>query len=119
MNLIEQIARFLRGEGIPAVCGFLPPTPDRVTAVYASDLRRPRDEDGARIQIVCRGDMSADMALNDAVHVAALLDDFAGLLTADGAYILRIRLENGPAGLSADQNNRPEYSLNLRVWYCD
>lgn len=118
MSLIEQIARYLRGEGIPAVCGFMPASPDRMTAVYAADLRRPHDEDGARIQFICRGDRGIDAAMDDAVRIVALLDEYEGMLVADGDYILRAQLESGPAGLSADQNNRPEYSVNFRIWYC-
>ncbi|MEG1515154.1 MAG: minor capsid protein [Clostridia bacterium] len=119
MNLIEQIARYLMGEGLPVVCGFMPQAPDRVTCVYASDLRMPRDEDGARVQLICRGDRAIDTALDDAMRASRLLDGFEGMLVAGGAYILRAQLESGPAGLSADQNNRPEYSVNFRVWYCE
>lgn len=118
MTIIEQVARYITGQGFPAVCGFLPQSPDRISAVFASDLRTTSDPDGARIQIITRAGRDTTTALNDAVMIAQLLDGFTGAFTVGGNYILQVQLESGPAGMQTDQNNRQEYSTNYRVWYC-
>ena len=120
MNIVDQIGHYLQGQ-MPKVNfsqGLMPPAPDRCIVVFAIDLNPNRDG-GVRVQLRIRGDGSPSMALGDAEKAASLLDDFEGLLSAEGNYINRITVENGPAHLGADQNSRQEYSINLMVYYCD
>ncbi len=120
MTLSEQLARFLAAEypDIAMTHGQMPQAPDRCVTVFGSDLRTAGAPDGARLQVRVRGDTSGSMAANDAQTIADRLDDFTGLFTPDGHYIVRVSLESGPAHLGADQNQRQEYSVNFRVWYC-
>mgnify|MGYP001336640471 CR=1 FL=1 len=121
MNLSEQLARWLEPQFPASVVthGFMPETPDRCIAVYGADLRTLGDSDGARLQIRVRGDRTASMAADDAQVLANLLDDYHdGVWVPDAAYIIRVHVESGPAHIGADQNNRQEYTLNLRVWTC-
>lgn len=119
MLITEQIAQFLNGHGICAVTNFMPPEPSRMACVYASDLRTPSDPEGARVQVIFRGERADNLGLLDAAKAAAYLDGFHGLLCADGSYVINIDIESGPAAMGADNNNRCEFSLNLRVWTCD
>lgn len=120
MVLIEQAARYIQGAtGITCSYGALPQTPARCIAVFGSDVRTPRDTDGARIQVQIRGpDTGGAIPATDADAVAMLLDDFSGIFHPSGNYIVRVQLENGPTAIGADANNRQLYSLNFRVWYC-
>ncbi len=119
MLITEQLARYLNGQGIQAVTNFMPPEPSRMACVYASDLRTPSDADGARVQIVFRGERADNLGLLDAAKAAACLEGFQGLLCAEGSYVINIDIESGPAAMGADNNNRCEFSLNLRIWTCD
>ena len=121
MLLIEQVARYLRAAipGLSVTYGFMPQAPSRIATVLASDTREPGDEDGARVQVLIRGpDQDGATPAQDADAVVAALRDYVGLLTSQGDYIIRIDLVNGPANIGADQNNRQQYSVNFRVWYC-
>ena len=114
------MARYIQSAtGIPGSFGVLPQDPARCFAVFGSDVRRPGDTDGARIQVQIRGpDAGSAIPATDADTISGLLDDFSGLFHADGNYIVRVDLESGPASLGADNNNRQLYSINFRVWYC-
>ena len=63
-------------------------------------------------------DAGSAIPAQDADRVVEALDDFTGLFTSDGYYIVRVRLESGASQIGADQNNRQQYSANFRVWYC-
>ncbi len=119
MSIVDQIGTYLAGQmpGTNISQGAMPPMPDRCVTVFGTDLNSSSTS-GMRVQILVRGDSSPTMALDDAETVAELLDEFEGLLTADGNYINRIRIENGPAHIGADENSRQEYTINLRVWFC-
>lgn len=118
MELTELIADFLRGSGFHACSGFLPQSPDRAVAVYATGLRPQGDDEGSRFQIITRSEPTSDTALADAMQIADMLDDFSGILTIDSPYFQRIMLESGAAALGADENGRVSYSLNFRAWMC-
>jgi len=118
MELTELVADFLRGSGFYACSGFLPQSPDRAAAVYATGLRPKGDDEGSRFQIIVRSDPTGDTALADAMQIADLLDDFSGILAIDSPYFQRITLENGATALGADENGRVSYSLNFRAWVC-
>lgn len=119
MSIVDEIWTFLEGNmpDVTITQGIMPAAPDRCAMVRGTDLNSS-GENGERVQILIRGDSSPSMALGDAQEVASLLDDFEGLLCADGHYVQRINIENGPAHLGVDQNRRQEYSINLRVFYC-
>lgn len=119
MEMTEHIALYLRGYGFPqATSGEMPATPDRALTVYATGVRPRRDQDGSRFQILVRSEPGTDTALQDALYVADLLDDFEGMLTPDGPYFQRIELQSGAANLGLDANRRLTYSLNFIAYTC-
>ena len=118
MELIEHIAAFLIGNGIPAVSGLMPTDPDRIAVVYATGVRPHGDDEGSRFQVIVRSEPDADTAIADSMRIADLLDDFSGITGIDSPYFARILLEGGAAALGADENRRLLYSLNFRAWIC-
>ena len=118
MELTELVARFLRGNGFYACSGFLPQSPDKAAAVFATGLRPRGDDEGSRFQIIVRSEPTGDTALADAMRIADMLDDFNGILAIDSPYFQRVTLETGVAALGADENGRTSYSLNFRAWIC-
>jgi len=119
MSIVDQIGWYLaaRMPDVNVSQGLMPAMPDRCLAVFGSGLNAGA-EHGMRVQIRVRGDDSPGMALGDAETTAELLDDFEGLLHADGHYITRVLIESGPSHIGVDQNQRQEYSVNLRVFAC-
>lgn len=119
MELTGHIADYLRTNGFPNACGgILPQQPDRAQAVIATGVRPRRDEDGSRFQVLLRGSPQSEDALEDAMNIIDLLDDFSGITSPDSPWFGRIRLEGGANNLGADENRRLLYSLNFRAWYC-
>ena len=120
MSIVDELGKYLAGmlQGVNVSQGLMPAEPARCTMVRGTDLN-PSGEDGARVQIIVRGDNSPFVALGDAEEIAVMLDGFEGLLAYEGRYVNRITIENGPAHIGVDQNGRQEYTINIRIFYCD
>lgn len=116
-HLVEQIVTFLGNElpeDILVSQGRMDSgMTDRCATVFC------RDGATGRVQVLVRGDRFPDMALNDASAIYELLDDFTGLFTPDGNYILNIETITGPAHIGLDQNDRHQYSMTFQVYYCE
>ncbi|NLI05379.1 MAG: hypothetical protein GX483_08995 [Actinomycetaceae bacterium] len=125
-NLLEDIALHLEFEGfgqLPDIdqdgdiyYGKLPDKPDAAIGVLSRDAGYSGSSQGARIQLIVRGN-STDESFEKAVKITETLHDFIGFLAGDRASV-NIVVENGPAGIGADIKNREMYSINLRVYYC-
>lgn len=128
MTIIEQLARYLAAKlALPfegavsgaVFFGYLPAAPVKAVCVYASDLRAPGDQDGARVQIVIRSDADGAWPLEKAVEIMRLLDERRDLLfTADGDYISRVETESGFEFAGLENNATQMYAANFRVYYC-
>lgn len=119
MELTEHIANFLRTNGFAgATSGVMPHEPDRITAVFATGVKKRQDSEGSRFQIIVRSEPDNDTALSDAMRIEELLDDFSGITSIESPYFSRIVSESGVSKFDVDEKRRVLYSLNFRAWYC-
>lgn len=127
MNLLEEIAYHLEFERLGKVpnetedgniyYGKLPDDPSNAIAIMSSDSSFAGSEQGARIQILVRGE-SFKKAYNKSVEIVEAINYFSGFLHGDGMNA-SIFVENGPSGLGTDGKKRELYSINIRVYYCN
>ncbi|MBR3503796.1 MAG: hypothetical protein IKO07_06080 [Clostridia bacterium] len=127
MNLIEQVARHLEFCGFGTVAdsetegdifwGHMPDKPDECVCVLSTDSSYAGSTDGARVQIITRGN-STKYPYELSQAIAEELADFEGFLAGDGAGA-SIKIMNASQGLGADGVRRELYSTNIRVKYCD
>lgn len=128
MNLIEHIADHLDFEGFGQIStieqdgnifwGEMPDSPDLSICVYSTDSGYGGSEDGARIQIMCRGavgDVRTPYELSCSITDA--LADYNGYLHGDGPKVIIEALQTA-LGAGIDTSGRHFYSSNYRVYYC-
>lgn len=128
MNLIEHIADHLDFEGIGTLAtlheegnlywGEMPDMPDLAVSVNSTDSSYGGSEEGARIQIICRGavgDVRAPYELS--CRITDVLEGFNGYLHGDGPQVIIKTLQTA-LGVGKDTRGRHLYTSNYRVWYC-
>lgn len=129
MHLIEQMAFQFEIEGFGTVAtdtaagniftGIMPQEPDISIALFVSNSRPPGDDQGSLVQVIVRGEALKPLtALTPAQEIADTMEEWDGFLNGDGFHA-KITVENGPSDIGVDSNQRPQYSINLRVYYCD
>lgn len=117
MELMEQLECWFQGEGYTAKNGYMPATPDRAVAVYATDLRDSGDPLGSGVLIHVRGERQGNGAMTNAVRICRALNGFEGLLVPDGGEIVRVETEMGPGSAGLDSAQRPFFAMTLRVFW--
>ena len=128
--LIGEIGSYLQAQGLGTLnlttaagtiyLENLPPEPDAVVMIRStggteSDVRLAYDNVTA--QILVRGGADALAATQElAQGIYDALHGFIGQFVGGGLWIIAcIGVSGGPAYIGADENDRPEYSLNFRL----
>lgn len=127
MNLLEQFARHIEFLGHGTVAdentpgdifwGWTPDSPSECVTVFSSDSAYAGAPNGARIQMIVRGN-SPKSAYERSQAIVEDLVDFQGFLAGDGANVF-VQVENSSTGIGSDQKKREMYSSNFRVFYCE
>ena len=128
MNLIEHIADHLDFEGVGKLAtleedgnifwGDMPDKPDNAVCVYSTDSSYGGSESGARIQIMCRGEVGDIRTPYElSCYITELLQDFNGFLHGDGPMVI-IEALTTALGSGTGTTGRHYYSSNYQVRYC-
>ena len=127
MNLLEQFARHIEFLGHGTVAdeytsgdifwGWTPDSPTECVTVFSSDSAYAGSPDGARIQMIVRGE-NPKSAYERSQAIVEDLVDFQGYLAGDGARV-SIEVVNASTGIGSDNRKREMFTSNFRVYYCE
>lgn len=131
MALLTDVLDFLQAEslvggatGWTRAAGYLPPTPNKVIAVFETPGPEPEmEKDGStaveydfpRFQIRGRGEEFGYEALRSQMQAIfiALQNSQLAPTTGEPAYLLVRAIQSGPMSLGLDDNSRPGMTWNF------